>query len=71
MFRFCIVFVDHYTKFVLVDLHKAKKEVLASLKKFVLWGRPRIRLDISKEFISEQFKMYCLDTGILQEKTIP
>ena len=35
-FRFYIVFVDQYTKFVFVDLLKAKSEALASLKKFVL-----------------------------------
>ena len=33
-FRFCIVFADQYTKFVFVDLLKAKSEALASLKKF-------------------------------------
>ena len=35
-FRFCIVFADQYTKFVFVDLLKAKSEALASLKRFVL-----------------------------------
>ena len=35
-FRFCIVFADQYTKFVFVDLIKAKSEALSSLKKFVL-----------------------------------
>ena len=35
-FRFCIVFADQYTKFVFVDLLKAKSEALASLKKFDL-----------------------------------
>ena len=35
-------------------------------------GTPRkLRQDDAKEFLSEQFKMYCLDAGILQEKTIP
>ena len=72
-FRFCIVFADQYTKFVFVDLLKAKSEALASMKKFVLSvGTPRkLRQDNAKEFISEQSKMYCLDAGILQEKTIP
>ena len=37
-FRFCVVFADHYTKFVFVELLKAKSEKLASLKKFVLCG---------------------------------
>ena len=73
-FRFCIVFADHkfYTKFVFVDLHKAKSEALASLKKFVLIvGTPRkLRQDNAKEFFSEQFKMYSLDACIIQEKTI-
>ena len=56
-----------------VDFLKAKTEVLASLKKFVLSvPKPKkLREDNSKEFLSEQFKMYCLDAGILQEKTIP
>ena len=41
-FQFCIVFADQYTKFVFVDLLKAKSEALASLKKFDLSvGRPR------------------------------
>ena len=68
-----IVFADQYTKFVFVDLLKAKKEALASLKKFVLSvGTPKkLRQDNAKEFLSEQFKMYCLDAGIVQEKTIP
>ena len=72
-FRFCIVFADQYTKFVFVDLLKAKSEALASLKKFVFSvGTPKkLRQDNAKEFLSEQFKTYCLDAGILQEKTIP
>ena len=71
-FRFCIVFEDYYTKFVFVDLLKAKSEALASLKIFVLRvGTPKkLRQDNAKEFLSEQFKTYCLDAGILQEKTI-
>ena len=73
VFRFCIVFADQYTNFVFVDLLKAKSEALASLKKFVLSvGTPKmLRQDHAKEFLSEQFKMYCLDAGILQEKIIP
>ena len=72
-FQFCIVFADQYTKFVFVDLLKAKSEALASLKKFVLSvGTPKkLRQDNAKEFLSEQFKTYCLDAGIPQEKTIP
>ena len=70
-FRFCIVFADQYTKFVFVEL--LKSEALASLRKFVLSvGTPKkLRQDKAKEFLSEQFKRYCLDAGILQEKTIP
>ena len=35
-------------------------------------GTPKkLRQDNAKEFLSEQFKTYCLDTGILQEKIIP
>ena len=72
-FRFCIVFADQYTKFVFVGLLKAKSEALASLKKFVLsvGTHKKLRQDNAKEFLSEQFKAYCLDAGILQEKTIP
>ena len=72
-FRFCIVFTDQYTKFVFVDLLKARSEALASLKKFVLSvGTPRkLRQDNAKEFLSRQFKTHYLDAGILQEKTIP
>ena len=44
-------------EFMFVDLLKAKSEALASLKK--------------DQFLSEKFKMYCLDPGILQERTIP
>ena len=71
-FRFCIVTADQYTKFVFVDLLKAKSEALEKLKKFVLSvGTPKkLRQDNAKEFLSEQFEMYCLDAGILQEKTI-
>ena len=52
-FRFCIVFADQYTKFVFVDLLKAKSEALASLKKFVLIvGTPKkLRQDNAKEFL--------------------
>ena len=69
-FGFCIVFADQYTKF--VDLIKAKSEALASLMKFVLSvGTPKkLRQDNAKGFFSEQFKTYCLDAGILQEKTM-
>ena len=72
-FRFCIVFADQYTQFVFVDLLEAKSEALASLKKFVFSvGTPeKLRQDNAKELLSEQFKMCCLDAGILQEKTIP
>ena len=72
-FRFCIVFAHQYTKFVFVGLLKAKIEALASLKKFVLSvGTPKkLRQDNAKKLLSEQFKTYCLDAGILQEKTIP
>ena len=72
-FLFCIVFADQYTKFVFVDSLKARSEALASLKKFDLSaGTPKkLRQDNSKEFLSEQFKTYCLDAGILQEKSIP
>ena len=34
-FRFCLVFADQYTKFVFVELLKAKCEALASLKNIV------------------------------------
>ena len=72
-FRFCSVFADQYPKFVFLDLLKAKSEALASLKKFVLSvGTPKkLRQVNAKEFLSEQFKTYSLDAGILQEKTIP
>ena len=72
-FLFCILFADQYTKFMFVDLLKATSEAPGSLKKFVLSvGTPRkLRQDNAKEFLSKQFKMYCLDAGILQEKTIP
>ena len=72
-FRFCIVFADQYTKFVFVDLVKAKSEALASLKKFVLSvGTPtKLRQDNANKFLSEQFKTYFLDAGILLKKTIP
>ena len=71
--RFCIVSADQYTKFVFVDMLKAKSEALASLKKFVRRvGTPKkLKQDYAKEFLSEQFMTYCLDAGILQEKTIP
>ena len=56
-----------------VDLLKAKSEALASLKRFVLsvGTRKKLRQDNAKEFLSEQFKIDCLDAGILKEKTIP
>ena len=72
-FRFCIIIADRYTKFVIVVLLKAKSEALANLKKTVLRVRTpkKVRQDNAKEFLSEQFKMYCLDAGILLEKSIP
>ena len=72
-FRFCIVFADQYTKFVFVDLLKAKSEALANLKKFVFnVGTPKkLRQDNAKEVLSKQFKTYCLDAGIQLEKAIP
>ena len=67
------MFADQYRKFVFVDLLKAKCEALASLNKIVLsvGSTKTLRQDNVKEFLSEQFKMYILDAGILQEKTIP
>ena len=72
-YRFCFVFADQYTKFVFLDLLKAKSEALASLKKIFLSVRTlkKLKQDNAKEFLSEQFKMYCLDSSILQERTIP
>ena len=69
-FRFSSLFADQYTKFVFVDLLKAKSEALTSLKKFFLSvGTPmKLRQDNAKEFLSEQFMMYCFVAGILQEK---
>ena len=51
---------------------RTKSEALASLKKFFLSvGTPKkLRQDNAKEFLSKQFKKYCLDAGILQENTI-
>ena len=71
--RFCIVFAEQYTTFVFVELLKAKREALSSLKRFVLSvGSPKkLSQDNAKEFLSEQFEMYCLDADIQQEKTIP
>ena len=53
-FWFCIVFADHYTKFVFVDLLNATNEALASLKNFVRSvGTPiKLRQDNAKEFLS-------------------
>ena len=67
------MFADQYTEFVFVGLFKAKSEALASLKKFFLSVETpkKLRQDNAKEFLSEQIKMYCLDAGILQEKTMP
>ena len=50
-FRFCIMFADQYTKFVFVDLLKAKSEALDSLKKFVLSvvTTKKLRQDNAKE----------------------
>ena len=64
---------DQYTKFVFVLLLKAKNEILASLKNTVLSvGTPKkLRQDNAKEFLSEQFRINCLDARILQEKSIP
>ena len=55
-FRFCIVFGDQYTKFVFVDLLKAKSEALASLKKFVFSvGRPKkLRQENAKEYSNSE-----------------
>ena len=52
-FRFCIVFADQYTKFVFVGLLKAKREALASPKKFVLSVETpkKLRQDNPKEFL--------------------
>ena len=58
-FRLFIVFADQCTKFVFVDLLKAKSEALASLKNFVLSvSTPKkLRQDNAKEFLSDEFKM--------------
>ena len=72
-FQFGIVFAYQYAKFVFVDLFKANNETLARLKKFFLRvvTPKKLRQANAKEFLSDQFKMYCLDSGIMQEKTIP
>ena len=62
------MFKDQCTKFLFVDLLKAKSEALASLKEFVLCGNAR---EVEKrQCKGTSLKMYCcLDAGILQEKT--
>ena len=67
------MFAEHYSKFLLVDLVKAKSKALSILKKFVLSvGTPKtMRQDNAKVLPSENFKIYCLDAGILPLKTIP
>ena len=71
--RFCIVFSVQCKKIVFADLLKAKSESLTRLKKIDLSvGRPKkLRHVNAKKLFSEQFKMHCLDAGILHEKSIP
>ena len=59
--------------FVFVDLLKTKSEAQASLSKIVFsLGTPKkLRQDNAKECLSEHFKMYCFDAGILQKRIIP
>ena len=72
-FQFCIVFADQYTMFVFVNLLKANSDALASLIKFVfIVGTPKkLGQDNAKQFLSRQYKMYCLDSASQQENNIP
>ena len=73
VFRFCVVFANQYIKFMFLNLLKANNEALASLKKFVVsvGTTKKLRQDNAKEFLSEHFKMYCLDAGIVRKKSTP
>ena len=60
-------------EFSVCDLLKSKTEALASLTKFVLSvGRPEnLRQNNAKDFQTEQIKICCFDSSIIQEKTRP
>ena len=57
----------------LVDSLTAKTEAPASFKKIVFSVRKtmKLRQDNAKEFLSNQFETFYLDSGILKEKTTP
>ena len=61
---------EQHLTFVFVDLLKAESEALANQKKFVLSVGTTRKLgrDNGKEFLSEQYKLYWVDAGILREK---
>lgn len=77
-YRYTISFIDDYSRFVVVYLMKQKSEALDMLKKYIsTYGKPNelevngMRNDNGGEYISGDFRRYCIEKGIHQEHTNP
>ncbi len=69
-----VIFVDDYSKLVRVFPMKAKSEVAAKLKEYIIWGEAitgnklkRLRSDCAREYLHGEFSRIAEEKGIFQE----
>ena len=76
--RYFITFIDDFTRYGFVYLISHKSEVLEYFSKFVRLAENQLdlkvktlRTDRGREYLSDQFKKFCDNRGILRQLTIP
>eukprot|EP00794_Sanderia_malayensis_P016556 gene16556-biopygen13988 len=76
--KYYVTFIDDYSRFTTVYFLKKKSEVLQKFKEFVVAVENHtgkrikvIRTDNGGEYVSNEFKQFCIERGIKREVTIP
>ena len=76
--KYYVIFIDDYSRFTTVYFLKKKSELLQKFKEFVAAVENHtgkrikiIRTDNGGEYVSNEFKQFCIDRGIKREVTIP
>lgn len=76
--RYCLTFIDHYSRKVCVRFLRQKNEALDEFKAFRTMIEKQtdcqitvLRSDNGGEYCSEAFDKYCRDNGIQHQKTTP
>lgn len=76
--RYLVSFIDGFSRFQMIYAIKNKSETLekfkqfiAEMKRYTTYEPQAIQSDNGGEYISTDFRQYCLDHGIRQQLTIP